>query len=108
MAPTFNQERTVMTAMNKYARRAMDHWQTHLPAEYQAMPETTREPWFRNLGEQIEDAITAREQELADQQEPTEPAGFKNNYALLMTLRHQAEEQVLEEMLPAPAGQAQS
>lgn len=97
-----------MTALNKYARRAMDHWQTHLPEEYQAIPETTREPWFRDLGERIEEAVTAREQELADQQESTEPAGFKNNYALLMTLRHQAEEQVLEEMLPAPAGQAQS
>ena len=36
--------------MNPWGRRAMEHWQTHLPDRYRAL--TDPEPYFTNLGKQ--------------------------------------------------------
>ena len=82
-----------MPELNRYGRRAMEHWKTQLPQEYLAIPETDRQAWFAALGEQIETAVTRRAQELIDQQEPETTMGFKARYALLITLRHDAERQ---------------
>ena len=92
-----------MPELNRYGRRALEHWKTQLPQEYLAIPENDRQAWFAALGERIETAVTRRAQELMDQQEPETTMGFQARYALLSTLRHDAERQILDEMLPAPA-----
>ena len=92
-----------MTSPTPYGARAQAHWQTYLPTEYAQIPETERTAFFNRLGEEIQERVTLRAEELADQEEPEEPIGFKARFALLNTLRHAAEQEVLAEMLPAPA-----
>ena len=92
-----------MPGLSPYAARAQAHWQRHLPQEYARIPETERTTFFSRLGEEIQERITLRAEELADQEEPEEPIGFKARFALLNTLRLAAEKEVLAEMLPAPA-----
>jgi hypothetical protein len=91
-----------MPDLNPYGARAQAHWQTHLPQEYQQIPEQDRTAFFARLGEEIEARVSQRTAELTDQEEPETATGFKARYALLSTLRHTAEQEVLAEMLPAP------
>ena len=91
-----------MPDLNPYGARAQAHWRNHLPEEYQQIPEQDRTAFFARLGEEIEARISQRTAELTDQEEPETPIGFKARYALLSTLRHTAEQEVLAEMLPAP------
>jgi hypothetical protein len=91
-----------MPDLNPYGARAQAHWQTHLPKEYQQIPEQDRMTFFARLGEEIEARVSRRTDELTDQEEPDTAIGFKNRYALLSTLRQTAEQEVLAEMLPAP------
>jgi hypothetical protein len=86
-----------------YGARAQAHWQNHLPEEYRQIPEQDRPAFFARLGAEIEARVRQRTEELTDQEEPDEPIGFQARYALLSTLRHTAEQEVLAEMLPAPA-----
>lgn len=92
-----------MSSPNPYGVRAQAHWQTYLPQEYAQIPESERTEFFSRLGEEIQDRVTSLTEELADQEEPEEPIGFKARFALLNTLRLEAEKEVLAEMLPAPA-----
>jgi hypothetical protein len=87
---------------NPYGARAQAHWQNHLPEEYRQIPEQDRTAFFARLGEEIEARVRQRTEELTDQEEPETPIGFQARYALLSTLRHTAEQEVLTEMLPAP------
>jgi hypothetical protein len=91
-----------MPDLNPYGARARAHWQTHLPEEYRQIPERDRTDFFARLGEEIEARVSQRTEELADQEEPETAIGFQARYALLSTLRHTAEQQVLAQMLPAP------
>ena len=92
-----------MPGLSPYAARAQAHWQRYRPEDYQQIPEAERTGFFSRLGEEIQERVTTRAQELADQEEPEEPIGFKARFALLNTLRLEAEKEVLAEMLPAPA-----
>jgi hypothetical protein len=92
-----------MASLNPYAARAQAHWQTYLPKQYEQIPEDERTAFFNKLGEEIQGRVILRAQELADQEEPEEPIGFKARFALLNTLRLEAEKEVLAEVLPAPA-----
>lgn len=92
-----------MASPNPYGARAQQYWQNHLPQEYEQIPQAERTVFFSRLGEEIQERITFRAQELADQQEPEEPIGFQARFALLNTLRLEAEKEVLDQMLPTPA-----
>lgn len=92
-----------------YAKRAENHWRTFLPAQYEAIPPDSRPGFFTRLGQQIQDRVTARAQQMIDQAEtaagpgsPGQPPSYLAQLALMTTLRHDAEAQVLAEMLPAP------
>jgi hypothetical protein len=85
-----------------YGARAQAHWQNHLPEDYQQIPEQDRTAFFARLGQEIEERVRQRTEELTDQEETEHPIGFSARYALLSTLRHTAEQEVLAEMLPAP------
>jgi hypothetical protein len=91
-----------MPNLNPYGARAQAHWQNHLPGEYQKIPEQDRTAFFARMGQEIEARISQRTAELTDQEELETPIGFQARYALLSTLRHTAEQEVLAEMLPAP------
>jgi hypothetical protein len=91
-----------MPELNPYGRRALKHWKAFLPAEYLKIPEQDRPAFFASLGERIEEAVSRRAQELTDQEEPETVTGFRARFALLSTVREDAERQVLAEMLPAP------
>jgi len=88
--------------MNPYGARAQAHWRAYRPEDYLRIPGQERAAFFARLGEDIEEAIARRTQELADQEELAQPAGFQARYALLTTLRHAAEQDVLAQMLPGP------
>jgi hypothetical protein len=92
-----------MPGLSPYAARAQAHWQDCLPREYEQIPEAERTAFFNRLGEEIQERVTLRAEELADQEEPEETIGFKERFALLNTLRLAAEQEVLAEMLRAPA-----
>jgi hypothetical protein len=92
-----------------YATRAENHWRTFLPAQYEAIPPESRPGFFARLGQQIQDRVTVRAQQMIDQAEtatgpdsPGRAPGYLAQLALMTTLRHDAEAQVLAEMLPAP------
>ena len=92
-----------------YAKRAENHWRTFLPAQYEAIPPDSRPGFFARLGQQIQDRVTTRAQQMIDQAEtaagpgrPGRPPAYLAQLALMTTLRHDAEAQVLAEMLPAP------
>jgi hypothetical protein len=98
-----------MPELNPYGQRALERWRTCLPEDYQRIPEDERTGFFSRLGDEIDEAVSRRAQELMDQHEPDEPTGFRSRLALLTTLRADAEREVLAEMLPAwpaenPAG----
>lgn len=92
-----------MASPTPYEARAQAHWQAYRPQEYAQIPEAERTEFFSRLGEEIQERVTLRAQELADQEEPEEPIGFQARFALLNTLRLEAEKEVLAEMLPVPA-----
>jgi len=99
---------TIMThpgpGLGPYALRAARHWQDFLPDQYAQIPPPDREAFFSRIGTEIEQRIQAR----TDQLTPDDPAGtaqppdYLAGLARLMTARAEAEQQVLDEMLPAP------
>jgi hypothetical protein len=84
-----------------YAQRAQTHWETYLPVEYERIPPDRRPAFFADLGREIEERILAREQQLA-RREP-EGGSYLGELARLTSLRAEAEQLVLAEMLPEPA-----
>ena len=103
MAVTVATTEDPMPGLSPYGARAQAYWQEYLPQEYEQIPEAERTAFFARLGEEIKERVTLRTEELADQEEPEGPIGFKARFALLNTLRLAAEKEVLAEMLPAPA-----
>jgi hypothetical protein len=103
MAMTVTTTEAPMPGLSPYAARAQAHWQQHLPQQYAQISEAERAAFFARLGQEIEERVTLRAEELTDLEEPEEPIGFQARFALLSTLRHAAEQEVLAEMLPAPA-----
>jgi hypothetical protein len=91
-----------MASPNPYGARAQAHWQTYLPQAYAQIPEAERTAFFSRMGEEIQERVTSLAEELADQEEPQGPIGFQARFALLNTLRLEAEKEVLAEMLPVP------
>ena len=91
-----------MSNPTPYSILAESHWRDFLPADYQQIPPQDRQAFFGRLGAEIQERITRRAQDLIDQSEPDEPIGYQERLALMSTLRHEAEQQVLGEMLPAP------
>jgi hypothetical protein len=85
--------------VNHYGARAQAHWRAYLPQDYLRIPSRERAAFFARLGEDIEAAIGRRTEELTDQEEPAAVIGFQARYALLSTLRHAAEQDVLAQML---------
>ena len=91
-----------MSNPTPYSARAESHWRDFLPADYQQIPPQDRQAFFGRLGAEIQERITRRAQDLIDQSEPDEPIGYQERLALMSTLRYEAEQQILGEMLPAP------
>ena len=91
-----------MSNPTPYSTRAESHWRDFLPADYQQIPPQERAAFFARLGAEIQERITRRAQDLIDQSEPDEAIGYQERLALMSTLRYEAEQQVLGEMLPAP------
>lgn len=91
-----------MTNPTPYSARAETHWRRFLPQGYEQIPEQDRPVFFTRLGAEIQERVTRRAQDLIDQNEPDETIGYVERLALATTLRHDAERQVLDEMLPAP------
>jgi hypothetical protein len=93
-------------AMNKYAHLAIRHWQQTDPARYQAIPESEREAFFRELGERAESEIQQLQDRLAGSDPPSET--YLEKVGRLNMARLQAEEIVLPELiLIAPPSQGQ-
>ncbi|HEY5318060.1 MAG TPA: hypothetical protein VIJ20_08770 [Solirubrobacteraceae bacterium] len=87
--------RTSKTAMNKYGRQAMSHWEKTDPERYQAIPD--KQAFFTELGEQAEQEIDLRADALAGPDRPGE--GTLQKVGRLNMARFVAEEQVLRELI---------
>ena len=86
--------------MNKYGRMAIRHWEKTDPDRFQQIPESDRETFFTELGEQAEMEI----QQLQDQLAGPDPAGesYLEKVGRLNMARLQAEERVLAELILIP------
>jgi hypothetical protein len=89
------------TNPNPYAARAENHWKQFLPGDYQKIPPEQRAEFFNRIGNEIEDRILARTEELMRDQPPAQD-GYLDSLATSMTIAGEAKRQVLDEMLPAP------
>jgi hypothetical protein len=88
------------TAMNKYGRLAMSHWQRTDPARYAEIPEP-KETFFGQLGEHAELEIQELEDAIAGSDPPGE--GYLEKVGRLNAARQAAEERVLAELILIPA-----
>ena len=84
-----------------YAVTAENHWKQVRPGDYEKIPPDERAAFFLRLGNEIEDLILARTEQLMARQPPDE-GGYMDSLATSMTLAGEAKRQVLDEMLPAP------
>jgi hypothetical protein len=84
--------------MNHYGMMASRHWALWLPDRYAGIPD--KEPFFTDLGEQIENAIADRAESL--EREGLLEEGFALKYASPDTARAQAEREVVLQMLLLP------
>jgi hypothetical protein len=89
------------SAMNKYGRMAMRHWEKTDPDRVQQIPTGEREAFFAELGERAELEI----QQLQDQLAGPDPAreSYLEKVGRLNMARLQAEEKVLPELILIPA-----
>jgi hypothetical protein len=83
--------------MNRYGTMAMEHWQTHRPRQYAAIPDPTG--FFTTLGEQMAAQVTTVSLALAGDDPGDET--FLAKVGRLNMARLRAEEQVMRQMLPA-------
>ena len=88
------------SAMNKYGRMAMRHWERTDPDRFRQIPASEREAFFQSLGERAESEI----QQLQDQLAGPDPSGesYLEKVGRLNMARLQAEEQVLPELILIP------
>jgi hypothetical protein len=85
-----------------YAARAENHWKRFRPGDYQKIPPEQRAEFFNRIGNDIEDQILARTEQLTLAQQPEPDSGYMDSLATTMTIAGEAKRQVLDEMLPAP------
>lgn len=87
--------------MNRYGRQALRHWQEHLPGSYAQIEDP--ETFFTELGEQMQQEVTARKRALAGD----DPGGeaFMDKLGRLNMAEARAVEQVIRETLPGPEEQ---
>jgi hypothetical protein len=92
-----------MASMNPtpYAVTAENHWRQLRPEDYAKIPPGERAEFFSRLGNEIEDQILARTEQLTRGQPPPE-GGYMDSLASAMAIAREAKRQVLDEMLPAP------
>ncbi len=81
--------------MNKYAKRAKDHWETTDPERYRAIEDP--ETFFRDAGETVETQIQELAQRLAGPDPPGEE--YLEKVGRLNMARLQAEEAVLADLV---------
>lgn len=85
--------------MNRYGHQAQEHWRTHLPVQYAAIPDP--ETHFSTLGEEAAQQIEDLSEKLAGPDQPGE--SYLDKLGRLNMARQQAEEIVLgEQVLAAP------
>lgn len=84
--------------MNRYGQRVKTHYQRFLPTRYAQIPDP--ETHFSMLGSQIEDEISATEEQMVG----SDPAGedYLIKVGRLNMARMRAEELVLAQFLPDP------
>jgi len=87
------------SAMNKYARLAMSHWQKTDPDRYAEIPEP-KEMFFQQLGEQAEREIQQLEDAIAGSDPPNED--YLTKVGRLNAARQAAQERVLAELILIP------
>lgn len=97
-----------MTTTNPtpYAVTAERHWKQVRSRDYEKIPPEERPAFFNRIGNEIEDRILARVEQLTRDQPPSE-GGYMDSLADSMTIAGEAKRQVLGEMLPAPAETAE-
>jgi hypothetical protein len=89
--------------MNRWGRKAREHWQQHRPGQYGQIPDP--QAFFTRLGEDVSAEINSLALALAGDDRPGE--GYLDKVGRLRTARLTAQEHVLREMLlPAEADQA--
>jgi hypothetical protein len=88
------------SAMNKYARLAMSHWQRTDPDRYAEIPEP-KETFFQQLGEQAEREIQQLEDAIAGSDPPNED--YLTKVGRLNAARQAAQERVLAELILIPS-----
>lgn len=87
--------------MDRLATMAEQHYRTHLPQAYAAIPAAKRTAFFEGLAEQANLAIADLEDELAGPDQPGET--FQERLGRLTEARSAAESQVIREMvMPDP------
>lgn len=84
--------------MNRYGRRALRHWQQHLPTQYAQI--TDPQKFFATMGETLAEQIEDLAEDLAGPDRPGE--GYLAKLGRLNMARTNAEDQVLRETLPEP------
>jgi hypothetical protein len=89
------------SAMNKYGRMAMQHWERTDPDRFRQIPASDREEFFASLGARAESEI----QQLQDQLAGPDPPGesYIEKVGRLNMARLQAEEKVLAELILIPS-----
>lgn len=90
--------------LGPYALKAALHWERFLPQEYAKIPPAGRATFFTRIGDEIERRIELRTGELRPDGtgETAEPPSYLGSLARQLGARTEAEQQVLDEMLPAP------
>ena len=88
------------SAMNKYGRLAMSHWQRTDPDRYAEIPEP-KETFFQQLGEQAEREIQQLEDAIAGSDPPNED--YLTKVGRLNAARQAAQERVLAELILIPS-----
>lgn len=81
--------------MNRYGRRAREHWAKYLPERYQQLENP--EQFFNNLGDEIQDRID----ELMEGRSQLGPS-FMANLQALNTAKFEAENEAMRELALLP------
>jgi hypothetical protein len=83
-----------MTSLNPYGQQALDHWRTQRPDELAALENPQQ--YFQTLGEQVQEAVTTRTEQLVASQPAT---GFLERFQAEQTARLIAEDEVMRAMV---------
>jgi hypothetical protein len=78
--------------MNRYGILAQEHWRSHLPERYRALPDP--ESFFADLGEQIQERVD----ELMEARRPKLDTDYLSNLQNLNWAKKEAEDEALREL----------